>query len=313
MQAFFPHSGAREAAVRFSPLKTAGVFAVFIISALLWYLMNVNFQLRHSQAAFVMDKWIYVSFFMNVLFSAGLLLFRKTRPMAVIPLIFSVFPLAFGIMAVCFRGGEALKRIIPANAQAGGLDWKFVYDSIWISVELGLCVLCSIVSKPGNPFPRRKNPFLHRRSSGPPAAGFVVFWECLFIVVVLGLMVIVLVQNKFPFSRFLFLLRYQIPFAILMGFKEEFFFRWTLERIGSRLTGSRIFSALIIAAVWGGYHGLFAGESVGAGFNGFFFCALVSFWWSLLCCRNDSLYRAGAAHIVIEFYGFYLMYIKYLI
>ena len=260
-----------------------------------------------------MNRWVYLSFFGNAAFALLLSLFKKKRAAAVIPLSFSAFPLAFGIMALCFKEGLPLKNSVHSSAEANGLDWKFLYDIIWVSIELLLCALCMKMAKCKNPFPLPLRQLKNTRAaSAPPAGSLIWFLIFLFIGGVGILCARMLLERHFPAARFFSLLRYQIPFAVLMGVKEELFFRWHLLHLAGRALQNRLAAALVIALVWGVYHGLFAIENIGVGFFAFFWCAFVSLWWSLLVYRNHSLYATSATHIAVEFYGFYLMYMKYL-
>jgi membrane protease YdiL (CAAX protease family) len=284
------------------------VSGILLISAILWFLMNLSFQYRHSPAPFVLTPWIVVSFSSCVFLGLVLMIRKKTRPYALIPFFFSLFPLAYLVMALW---GGALREIVPGSAAANGLDWKFIYDCVWIFIELALTSVFLGISRTGNPF--SLSGLRPKIVSGLPMKKFIWFWEGLFIFVVFTLLVIILWKARFPLNRFFLLLKYQIPFALLMGLKEELFFRWILVRLGERYLKSRFVSICIAALIWSGYHGFFGSECVGTGFLPAFWVCVVSFWWSLLSYRYNSILPAWMGHAVIEFYGFYLMYISFLV
>jgi hypothetical protein len=275
--------------------------AVFFVSVVFWFLMNISFQPRFMPVPFFLTPWIFVSLGANFCFGFVLLLSRKTRGLALIPFLFTLFPLTFIILVF---SAENIRKIIPATSAGRGLDWKFVYDGLFFLVELFFIGFFFFLSRTGNPFPLKKQPFL-------PMRKLIRFLEFLFIAVVLSLLVILCLRFRFPFRRFLRLIKYQLPFAVLLGLKEELLFRWVLLRLGERFLGSRLISVCFWALAWSVYHGFF-GEGVGVGFWPAFWVCIVSFWWSLLSYRYRSLWTAWFGHVVIELYGFYLMYIPFL-
>ncbi|GHT49625.1 hypothetical protein FACS1894102_4510 [Spirochaetia bacterium] len=279
---------------------------ICLLSASLWFVMNGSFNLRHSPQSFPVTTSVIASVVLCVLFSGILYVTKRYRSFFIVPLAFVVFPVAYLLIA---NWGESLKTIVPATTAAGGLDWKFVYDIFWIITELALMVPIFILCRLKNPLPLKRK---QKTQSALPCAKAVIFIDIFFIVGVLALMVHILVQANFPLKRFVSLLKYQIPFGILMGFKEEFFFRWILVRLIERLLKSRIAAVCISVFVWGMYHALFGGESVGVGFFAGFLTCVCSFWWTFTTYRNNSLWASFAGHTVIEWYGFYLMYIHYM-
>jgi membrane protease YdiL (CAAX protease family) len=283
------------------------ISGIILISAGLWFIMNLSFQNRHSPEPFALTPWVIVSFSSCLVFGLALMIRKETRIYALAPFLFALFPLAYLVMALW---GGTLQGRIPGSAAANGLDWKFIYDCVWISVELALIFVFLWISRTGNPF--SLSGLSLKNISGLPMKKLIWFWEGLFILVVFSLLVIILRQWRFPLNRFFPLLKYQIPFAILMGLKEELFFRWILVRIGERYLKSRFVSVCISALIWSGYHGFFGSECVGIGLWPTFWVGVVSFWWSLLSYRYNSIWPAWIGHAMIEFYGFYLMYISFL-
>jgi hypothetical protein len=276
--------------------------AVLITASVFWFLMNFSFQPRFLPVPFRPDRWVFVSLGANLLFGAALFVFPRTRTLAFVPCFFVLFPAAFLVTALL---GEPLRTLIGGSAAAGYMDWKFLYDCLFFGVELLFAGLLLWVSRTGNPLP------LARGKAALPLVYFVRFWEALFIAVVAALLVILLLRTRFPPGRFLALLRYQVPFALLLGLKEELLFRWVLLRTGERLLRHRLLALCFTALLWSTYHGFF-GEGVGAGFWPAFWVCVVSFWWSLVSYRYNSLWVAWLGHTVVELYGFYLMYIPFL-
>ncbi|MDR1929804.1 MAG: CPBP family intramembrane metalloprotease [Treponema sp.] len=283
------------------------VLGIFLLSAGLWFIMNLSFRNRHSPAPFALTLWVILSLSSCLFFGLALMIRREIRFCALIPFSFALFPLAYLVIALW---GGTLRERIPGSAAANGLDWKFIYDCVWISIELVLTFVFLRISRTGNPFALPR-PGAKRRP-GLPMKKLIRFWELLFIVVVLFLLVIILRQRRFPADRFFPLLKYQIPFAVLMSLKEELFFRWILLRLGERYLKSRFVSVCIAALIWSGYHGFFGGEGIGTGLWPAFWVCVVSFWWSLLSYRYNSIWPAWIGHTAIEFYGFYLMYLSFL-
>jgi membrane protease YdiL (CAAX protease family) len=276
--------------------------AVFILAGSVWFLMNLSFQPRFLPRVFVITPWVCLSLGINLLFGLALLLPPKTRPLAFIPFLFTLFPLSFIILAAL---GETLREFIPGTGTTRDLNWKFVYDCVFFFTELVFMVVFLFLSRTGNPFRIRK------QAPSPPGRRVILFLKLLFILVVLFLLVTLLVRAQFPLSRFIGLLRYQIPFALLLGLKEEIFFRWILIRTGERLLASRLVTVCYIALLWSSYHGFF-GEGIGSGFWSALWVCVASFWWSFLSCRYNSLWAAWTGHTVVELYGFYLMYLPFL-
>jgi membrane protease YdiL (CAAX protease family) len=265
--------------------------------------MNLEFRPRFATEPFVPALWTYLSLGGNFLFGLLLLIFPKTRFLAFIPLVFTLFPLAFLILCL---SGEGLRNLIPGSEAAGGLDWKFLYDCLFFTAELAFIGLFWLLSRTGKPLALVKPP---RR----PLDTFVKFWEFFFIIGVFSLLAILLYRSRerFPPGRLIALLKYQIPFALLLGLKEELLFRWALLRKMEELLGSRLLAVCALALVWSLYHGFF-GEGIGAGFWPAFWVCVVSFWWSLLSYRYNTLWPAWTGHTALELYGFYLMYIPFM-
>jgi membrane protease YdiL (CAAX protease family) len=299
VQAFIPD---REPVPGNSRRSAIPGLIVFGVSSVFWFLMNVSFQGRFLPVPYQATIWFFISLGLNLCFGIGLLIFPKSRPYALVPFVFTLFPAAFLIMTLL---GEPLQKLIPPSAAAGGLDWKFIYDDVFFLAELVFMFLFLGLSRTGNPFSLKRNPAL-------PLKPLIRFLEGLFIVVVLFLMALLLYNSRFPPSRFLQLLKYQIPFAILLGLKEELLFRWVLPRLGERLMASRLTAVCFVAVLWALYHGLF-GEGVGTGFGSAAAVCIASFWWSLLSYRYNSIWSAWLGHTVVELYGFYLMYIPFLV
>jgi membrane protease YdiL (CAAX protease family) len=276
--------------------------AVLIIASGLWLLMNRSFQPRFLPVPYRPDRWLFVSLGANLVLGTALFLFPRTRPLALVPYFFTLFPAAFLTMTLL---GEPVKALITGTGAANYLDWKFVYDCLFFGVEILLALLMLKLSRTGNPLgpPPQKTAL--------PLVYFVRFWELLFIAAVAALLFLLLLRTGFPPGRFVKLLRYQIPFALLLGFKEELLFRWILLRLGERLLRHRFAAVCFAALLWSLYHGLY-GEGVGSGFWSAFWVCVVSFWWSLVSYRYNSIRVALGGHFVIELYGFYLMYIPFL-
>jgi hypothetical protein len=275
---------------------------VFIIAGFFWFLMNLSFQPRFFPDTFVITPWVCLSLGINLLFGLVLLLPPKTRPLAFIPFLFTLFPLSFIILAVL---GETIRGYVPGTGTAHNLNWKFVYDCVFFLTELVFMAVFLFLSRTGNPFRIKK------QASPLPGRRIMLFPELLFILVVLFLLINLLVRAEFPLDRFMGLLKYQIPFALLLGLKEEVFFRWILMRTGERLLASRLVTVCYIALLWSSYHGFF-GEGIGGGFWPAFWVCVASLWWSLLSYRYNSLWSAWTGHTVVELYGFYLMYLPFL-
>jgi hypothetical protein len=281
------------------PSRLASTLIVLSISSVFWFLMNIPFQPRFLPVPYTRSPWMLGSLALNAVFGLALLPSPKTRPLGIIPFMFTLFPLAF--IAMTFLG-ELLRALIPGTESARGLDWKFAADCLFFLTELAFMFIFLGLSRTGNPF-ALKPPLTVKKS--------IRFGETVFILGVLTLTVLLLRGESFPLGRFLRLLKYQIPFALLLGLKEELFFRWILVRTGERLLGSRIISIAFMALLWGGYH-FFFGEGVGTGFWPAFWVVVVSFWWSLLSYHYNSIWSAWLGHTAVELYGFYLMYSPFL-
>jgi hypothetical protein len=275
---------------------------VLTVSSIFWFLMNRPFQPRFLPVPFQPNPWVFVSLGANLLLGTLLALFPKTRSLAPVPFFFALFPAAFLITA--FAGASFPSRI-PPSAFAHGLDWKFYYDCLFFTVEIIFALFFLKLLRLGAPLS------LRRPAPGLPMAAFVRFWELLFLAVTGGLLVQLLLQARFPPDRFVKLLRYQLPFALLLGLKEELLFRWILPRLGEGLLRHRFTAVCFCALLWGLYHGLF-GEGTGTGFGPAFWVCVVSFWWSLVSYRYNSIWVALGGHIGVELYGFYLMYLPFL-
>ncbi|MFA6505282.1 MAG: CPBP family intramembrane glutamic endopeptidase [Treponemataceae bacterium] len=274
---------------------------VFVVSTLIWFLMNVGFQPRFLLETYRATPWMWFSVSTNLLFGVCLLVARKTRPYALVPFMFALFPAAFLIDSTVM---PYIRDMIKPTAAAKGADWKFVADLVFISLELVFALLILSVARVGNPFSLKKSPHLGPR----PMVPYVVGLEVAFLVVVWGLQMDVLYKFRFPIDRYFSLFGIQVVFSILLGLKEELIFRWLIVRIGERMLGSRWTAVLINATLWSSYH-YFFGEAVGTGLWASFWVFVVSVWWALLSYRRNSIWAAFAAHFVIEMFGFYVMYL----
>lgn len=274
---------------------------VFIVSTLIWFLMNVGFQPRFLLEPYRATPWLWLSVSANLLFGFGLLVARKTRPFALIPFLFALFPAAFLLQSAVM---PFIKGAIRPTEAAKGADWKFVADLVFMFWELAFALIILFVSRVGNPLSLKRDPVPRRRPMRP----FVVGLEIAFLIVVWGLQMEVLMRYKFPVDRYVSLFGIQFVFSLLLGFKEELIFRWLIVRIGERILGSRWTAVIINALLWSSYH-YFFGEAVGTGLWPSFWVFVVSIWWALLSYRRNSLWSATAGHFVIEMFGFYVMYL----
>ena len=296
-----------------SPVIT---YFVAIVSALVWLIMNVPFTPRFTLAPYIATQGMYLSLAINATFGAILLLFRQ-KNRAFIPFFFAMFPLAYLITAKtgCLFFGT--------DFTGSNFSHKIIYDCYFFLTEI-VCIsaLALLFKRPVAcfGFKKRNRAETAGGRSLTDSRGAVLFERISFIVfcsVVLGLMVIILVQNKVPLSLIAQLAGLQILFAALLSLKEEFFFRWLLTNSIVESTVSEgkkklfVIALLLVGLFWGMYHGFF-GEGVGSGIVSAVACFVVSVYWGFLTLQNGTIRKGFVGHLCIELYGFYLMYMPIL-
>jgi membrane protease YdiL (CAAX protease family) len=296
-----------------SPLFT---YIVAIVSALVWLLMNVPFTPRFTLASYVATSGMYLSLAINAVFGIILLVFRQKKR-AFIPFFFAMFPLAYLITA------KTGYLIFGSDFTGSNFPRKILYDCYFFLTEIAcISALALIFKRPVACFGFKKQNQAKKEggrtlTDHKAAVLFEYISFAVFCLVVFALMVIILVQNKIPFSLIARLAGLQLLFAALLSLKEEFFFRWLLTNsiVDSTVKeGTKkplVIALLLVGIFWGIYHGFF-GEGVGSGIVSAVACFVVSVYWGFLTLQNGTIRKGFVGHLFIELYGFYLMYMPIL-
>jgi membrane protease YdiL (CAAX protease family) len=297
-------------------LSTIITCGVCCVSAIIWLVMNVPFTPRFSLSAYTATRGMYISAYLNLAFGLCLIALRQKKR-AFFPFFFAVFPIAYLVTA-----GTG-SYIFGTDFSGPRLTSKLLYDCYFFAIEIigffclakafGMNLSC-LGSKRREPTPTffRDPPFTSRL--GMRVSNFLIVFFCS---VVMSLLAIILMRYKVPAGVLLKLLGLQVLFALLLGFKEEFFFRWlltnglvdALKDTGKKLSG--LVALLLVAVFWATYHGFF-GEGVGSGLVSAGACFIASVFWGFLTLQRGNIRTALLGHFCIELYGVYLMYLPLL-
>jgi membrane protease YdiL (CAAX protease family) len=316
---------------------TWGIFtAAFAATA--WLIASIGAPPRFTWDPLKLSIWQIVSASLNLLLAAFLIMIKK-RKIAFIPLFFSVQPVAYIAMYWI-----AVKLI---GIDYSDMNRKFFTDILFFILEMAMFAPFFFWIDDKNPFrvkglfydgkvneqekleldwsiplfilfnkykrnslfgkkqkpqtEQEKKKWYHFRRS------LIWFFFWLHTAVTLYVAIILPFVHRIPLHVFLRLIGVQMVFAVLLGLKEEIFFRWILLKGLEKIFKSRILILLLQALPWGIYHAFF-GEGTGRGPIGFGFTFIGAMWYGYLVLEFDSIWLAFFCHLIVEIAGFYNLY-----
>ena len=174
---------------------------------------------------------------------------------------------------------------------------KVIFDIIFFAIEIALFIPFLIYLK-------NKNPLTDLKKKQP------LFNVIMILSILLG--VIYLVYVGMSFKNTVKLLVLQVIFSILLGFKEEFSFRWIFMEFTDEILGSKTISLLFQAIPWSLYH-VFFGEGTGRYVVGGLLTLVGAIGFGKVTQKYGSITYASFVHILIEFYAFFVLYGSFLL
>lgn len=285
--------------------------SICLVSGIIWFAMNIPFYMRFELKPFTVTPAMVYSLVINFIF-AIVLLVCKQKKNAFFPFFFALFPLAYifvAFTATYFFGSDYTGMNITK---------KFMYDIYFFVCEIACMLILALCTKQSFRFFTGNHANIEKQYLITDTRFFtkkvryaINGWSVFFASAVSLLTVWIIYKNNISVHLFLRLLVFQIPFAVLLAFKEELIFRWLLVHNLIDTTKSQLISLFIVALFWGVYHALF-GEAVGTGLLSGIACFVISLWWGFVTIRSGNIRNAFIGHFFIEMYGFYLMYGPYL-
>jgi membrane protease YdiL (CAAX protease family) len=282
------------------------MLSVYTLSTAAWLASNIHAPLRYTMEPLKVTEWHFFSAGINALILL-VLVFLKRKELFFIPIFYAIQPLAYIIMS--FISPQILGN------HPNQMTWKFVNDILFFILEIVLFLPLLLMLRTGDRMPfkalRKKEPGKNKEVILPMwkkgRKWTVSFLYAATVLVLCFLTVYSPIQQEIRLDLIVQLLGFQIVFALFLGIKEELIFRWIFLKGNEKIFQSRLAALFLQAVPWALYHAFF-GEGTGTGLIGGGLTLFGALCFGFLVYETESLLLPLILHILIEAFGFYLMY-----